>query len=140
MRLDKITRQVFIVVNGKEYGLKLTLSGLQQLEKTTGNIITMLNTQPLPSLTTLTTAFWIGLGGSLRMRRDEAEAILSDYMADYGMGGNTGDNEGAVTVFYAMIAASGILGKKASNDILRQFGLGGKKSAEPEKNARTAAE
>lgn len=122
MRLDKITRQVFIEVGGEEYGLKLTLSGLQQLEKTTGNIITMLNTQPLPSLTTLTTAFWIGLGGSLRMRRDEAEAILSDYMADYGMGGNTGDNEGAVTVFYAMIAASGILGKKASNDILRQFG------------------
>lgn len=122
MRLDKITREVFIEVEGKEYTLILTLSGLQQLEASIGdNLLMMLQRQPMPSLNTLVTAFYIGLGR--KYTKSDAEKILSDYMNEYGMGGNDGDTDGAVTVFYAMIAASGILGKKTSVELLKQFGL-----------------
>lgn len=131
MRINKITREVFIEVDGKEYALRLTLGGLEQLEKTTGNLITTLQGQPLPSLTTLSTAFWLGLGGAKKISKGEAETILSAYLAEYGMGGSEGD--GGVNLFYALIAASGILGRQASADILSQFGLAEKETV-AEKN------
>ena len=117
MRIDKVTHQVFEEFGGKTHSLSFTLSGLQQLEVSTGNLFDLLEKQPVPSLTILTTALWIALGGRKKLERKEAEELATDYFRENGI-------EGMTKLFYATLGASGVLGKATTNELFKQFGLG----------------
>ena len=77
----------------------------------------LLEKQPVPSLTILTTALWIALGGRKKLERKEAEELATDYFRENGI-------EGMTKLFYATLGASGVLGKATTNELFKQFGLG----------------
>ena len=116
MRIDRITHQVFEDFGGKTKSLSFTLSGLQQLEASAGNLVELIEKQPVPSLTVLTQALWIALGGSKKMQRAEAEELATAYMREHGV-------DGMVTLFYATLGASGLMGKAATDELLKEFGF-----------------
>lgn len=118
-RYDRITRKVFVDVEGREYALLFTLQGLTQLEAVSGQpIMAMTGNGNVPSLTLLVEAFKIGLMGVKNNQLQEAKcpAIAEQYLQIYGF-------EGMVNLFFALLATSGLLGPKRSNDILTKLGV-----------------
>lgn len=121
---DRVTRQVKVTVGGREYALAFTLSGLQELEKYFGNLNTAFSKDKIPTVTALSAAFWIGLkGAGMRIDRTDSEPIVAAFCREYGMAKLT-------ELFFIVLAASGFLGKEASDQILEGFGLTDTKAKE----------
>lgn len=130
MTYSEIKRTANIEINGEQYELRFTLAGLEQLEsRMTGSLFDSVSSGGVPKLTTLVDTFWIGFSGAGRqMKRDDAAALAASYMRENGM-------DAAVTLFYTLLALSGILGKAASANMLASFN-GGETDA---KNVKTGA-
>lgn len=134
MTYSEIKRSVCITVNEKEYELRFTLAGLEQLEsRMEGSLFDSVTAGGVPKLTTLVDTFWIGLSGAgMKMKREDASAIAVSYMREQGM-------DAAVTVFYTLLALSGILGKSASQSMLQSFTGNAEKDVAVKNGAMEAA-
>lgn len=120
MTYSEIKRTASIEVSGETYELRFTLAGLEQLEsRMTGSLFDSVSSGGVPKLSTLVDTFWIGINGmgGKPMKRDDAAAIATAYMRENGM-------DAAVTLFYTLLALSGILGKAASANMLASFNGG----------------
>lgn len=118
MRLDKITRKVWFKVGESEHALLFTFSGLEQLDaKMQGGFLATMTSQPIPTLTNLIDAFWIGLKcAGENMEREEAQALLMGYLRESGL-------DAAIKLYTVSIAASGILGPASTKNLLTTLGI-----------------
>lgn len=118
MRLDRITRKVWFKVGESEHALLFTLSGLEQLEaRMPGGFLATITNQPIPTLSVLIDAFWIGLkcAGEI-MDRAEAQNLMMGYMREAGL-------DETIKLYTAAIAACGILGPAGTKNLLETLGI-----------------
>ena len=118
MRLDRITRKVWFKVGESEHALLFTLSGLEQLEaRMQGGFLATITNQPIPTLSVLIDAFWIGLkcAGEI-MDRAEAQNLMMGYMREAGL-------DETIKLYTAAIAACGILGPTGTKNLLETLGI-----------------
>lgn len=118
MRLDRITRKVWFKVGESEHALLFTLSGLEQLEaRMPGGFLATITNQPIPTLSVLIDAFWIGLkcAGEI-MDRAEAQNLMMGYMREAGL-------DETIKLYTAAIAACGILGPTGTKNYLKRWEL-----------------
>lgn len=118
MIIDRIKSRVTVTIKGREdISLFFSLSALEELEARTGISVSNLTESPVPNIKTLTDAFWVAYkaGTDRKATREQAQAILNDFMREYGYGE-------AVKVFYTLIGVCGILGPEASDKLLEAMG------------------
>ena len=118
MRLDRMTRKVWFKVGESEHALLFTLSGLEQLDaRMPGGFLATFKNDPVPTLTTLVDAFWIGLrGAGEKVGRVEAQAIVMGFTREFGL-------EETINLYSAAIIACGIFGPGMTKELLAQLGL-----------------
>lgn len=120
MKYDRLTRLLKVEVEGAEYSLKLTNSMLEELEDELpkgDTLISMIMNRETPRMKVLRKAFCIGLcKDSEKVRGAAADAVYEKFFQHYGV-------QETISVFYALIAASQLLGAVASNEILKNIGL-----------------
>lgn len=120
MKYDRLTRFVKVEIDGAEYKLRLTLGMFEDLEDLLPKgktFINMMMNQETPGIKMLKKTFCLAL------QRDErvpsyAESVkqFEKYCAENGL-------QGAVALFYALVAASQLLGQATSNEMLKSMGL-----------------
>lgn len=134
MFYDRITRRVHIEIDGNEYLLVFTLGGLEELESRAGRSLIDLSTGgQLPSLKILMDAFFIAIrdgGNGHRYTRQEAERLAQTLIDEHEQG-----IVGLANVFFATIAASGLIGAAFREQIFQKLGIENKDMKE--KNAMT---
>lgn len=137
MYYERISRTVHLEIGGEDYPLRFSLNVLEQLDgRTGGKLITMATSTGIPPLSTLIDGFWLGLSGAgKKMKREEAEKLAEQFMTE------SDDGIGALfKTFATLVAVSGLLGAKASHEILEQMGVKDEDGdpAGDEKNVRQA--
>lgn len=132
MKYDRLTRFLKVDVKGVEYSLRLTVGMFEEIEDILPKgttLMSMFMNQETPQIKVLRKAFCIGLvKNGAKVKDEEALKVFSDYCDENGI-------QGAVSVFYAVLAASHLLGAEASKAMLEDMGLVVKDTEETPKNA-----
>lgn len=134
MEYSIVKRTASISIDGTEYDLRFTLAGLEKLESRMEgtSLFDMMSAHPVPKLTTLVDAMWIGLDGAGKsMKREDAEVLALSFMRSAGM-------SELVTLFYTLIALSGIMGPSVSKSLLDSFQSEAEGQEGPVKNGKPA--
>ena len=132
MIYDRLTRFLKINVKGVEYSLRLTVGMFEEIEDVLPKgttLMSMFMNQETPKIKVLKKAFCIGMikDGKV-VKSNEAIQVFNDFCDENGI-------QEAVNVFYALLAASHLLGANLSNEMMESMGLIVKDPEEPEKNA-----
>lgn len=131
MKYDRLTRTLKLDVKGVEYSLRLSIGMFEELEDSLPKGTTLMNmflNQETPKIKVVRKAFCLGVTkDGKRISNDEALKAFEDYCDENGV-------QGAVSVFYALLAVSHLLGATASNELLKGLGLVDKDAGEQEKN------
>lgn len=120
MKYDRLTRFVKVEIDGAEYKLRLTLGMFEDLEDLLPKgktFINMMMNQETPGIKMLKKAFCLALRQDDRViSSTTAEKYFEKYCEENGI-------QGAVALFYALVAASQLLGATTSNEMLKSMGL-----------------
>ena len=136
MKYERLTRTVKFEFNGQEYGIILDLGSLEEVELALPRgvtLVSMFMQKIPPTIPLLKKAFCVGLiKDGKKVGMPEALNLYRAYCEEMGM-------QHVFNLFYASVAASGFLGKAASDEILGLMGLDSKddvpEQAAEEKNA-----
>ena len=120
MRYNRIDRTVTVEMGGREFALRFTLSGLEELESRTGlSFLDFLSSigGGSPKLSHLVDAAWIAMkSGEPKLLKKDAEPLIMDYLRENGL-------SGLMQVICAAMGLSGILGPEGSAAILQGAGI-----------------
>lgn len=121
MKYDRLTRELFFEVDGKEYSIRPTNGVLARIESMCPKgetLISMTLEKKAPTMPVMVEAFCAGLKHEGKsVPRSEAEVLCNKYIEEYGV------ITGIMNVYYALMAVSNFLGKEASDNILANMGI-----------------
>ena len=131
MKYDRLTRFVHIEVKGVEYSLRLTLGMFEEIEDALPKgttLVSMFLNNETPQIRVLRKAFCLALTKDGKKVADPRQ-VFEQYCDEKGI-------QIVIQTFYAVLAASHLLGAAASNEMLENLGLVVKDEEEvEEKNA-----
>lgn len=120
MKYDRLTRFLKFNVGDVEYSARLTLGMFEQIDDAMpkgDSLVTMFVNGNTPKLSVLKKAFCIGLvKDGVPVKGKEAERVFETFLDENGI-------QEAVNVYYALLAASHLLGASVSKTILENMGL-----------------
>lgn len=118
MKYDRLTRLVKFEVGGEEYAARLTIGMLEEIEDILPKGVTLVNlflNNEMPQIKVLRKAFCVGLMKD-GQRVKNALPVFEQYCNENGV-------QSAVQVFYALVAASYMLGAEVSKSLLESMEL-----------------
>ena len=138
MKYDRILRRVWVEINGREYALVFSLSVFEKLDaEAKGNLLQAMATNEI-GWALMGKAFRLALHqGDKSIAEDKANALFEAFLYEHGI-------PQLPTVFWGAVAVSGLMGAKASAQMLANMGGLAKditeEEDEPAKNAKVPKE
>lgn len=132
MRYDRILRRVWVKIGEDEYALSFNLSTIGKLDAMmNGQLISRARTQDYP-IQVLTEGFRDGLRNCDKgISLTAAKGLCEQFVLENGL-------QGLVLAFYGILAVSGLMGPKVTNQMLKDIGMlnldGEEKEEKPAKN------
>lgn len=138
MRYNKVKHDITTTINGQDYSFRYTVNGFIELEAVSGkgimDIFSDTQNGKIPSLAFLVDAVRIGLSGEgVMMPKNEVAALVMTLARAKGF-------SEVVNLFFGTIAASGLLGLDASEEMLQNLGMVSAESHTKEKNGTAAVQ
>lgn len=116
MEYSRILRRIWVKIGEMEYPLSFSLSVIEKLDTSTGGNLVQ-NIRKTPPITLCVDGFSYGLMNANKgMKLEEARKLCNDYVLENGMAE-------LIPVFFACIAASGLMGPTASKQMLEAFNM-----------------
>ena len=116
MEYSRILRRIWVKIGERDYPLSFSLSVIEKLDTSVGGNLIQ-NIRKTPPMSLCIDGFAYGLMAANKgMKMEEARKLCNDYVLENGLAE-------LIPVFFACIAASGLMGPAATKQMLEAFNM-----------------
>ena len=137
MKYNRLTRELFFDVDGKEYSIRPTNGVLSKIESVCPkgeSLISLTVDNRPPTMPLMVETFCAGLTlDGKKVERRIAESLCDKYIQENGVAG------GLMNLYYVVMAVSNFLGKEASDNILKSMNVENVDTEPIKKNSQNSA-